>query len=86
MAEANGKQYFLGQSADASTVCVSVYPADGSSDGYSGCSAGGTWSGKILSTSGPGSGSTMLVADGYNSSELEASGWTKIHENILISG
>lgn len=29
--------------------------------------------------------SFILVSDGYNTRELEASGWTRIHDNILVS-
>ncbi len=40
----------------------------------------------LVETSGPGQDSSILVADGYDAKELEASGYTKIHEKILVAG
>ncbi|WP_256370781.1 hypothetical protein [Pseudarthrobacter sp. NIBRBAC000502772] len=39
-----------------------------------------------MGTSGPSQESSILVSDGYDTKELEASGYKKIHENILVAG
>jgi hypothetical protein len=86
VAEANGNKYFLGQNAAKSIACLAVFPTDNPSGWHTSCTSGGTAQGKLLETGGPSQDSSILVADGYDTKELEASGYTKIHENILIAG
>lgn len=86
VAETGGNKYFLGQNAEKSTACLAVFPVDNPSGWHSACSAGGARVGKLLGTSGPSQESSILVSDGYDTKELEASGYKKIHENILVAG
>lgn len=85
VAEANGKKYFLGQDAQGLTACLATFPADNPAGWHTGCTTGGTREGELVKTSGPDQESSILVSDGYDTRELEASGWTRIHDNILVS-
>lgn len=80
-AEAGGKKYFLGRSADGKNTCLIAVPADPTL-WNSGCSD--ATEGELLRTSGPDQVTAILVADGYNTTELESSGWAKIQDNILV--
>lgn len=82
VAEANGKKYFVGQGNEGPHACLITVPTDGSG-WYSGCTD--ATKGELVKTGGPDQESSILVADGYDTKELEASGWTKIHENVLVS-
>ncbi len=86
VAEANGKKYFLGQDDQELGTCLAVYPVDDPTGWHTACTVGATHQGQILNTSGPDQESSILVSDDYDTKELEASGWTKIHDNILVSG
>lgn len=85
VAEANGKKYFLGQDDERRTACLAVYPVDNPAGWHTGCSVGGTGHGEILKASGPDQKTSILVSDGYDTKDLEASGFTKVHANILVS-
>ncbi|MGJ3192755.1 hypothetical protein [Paenarthrobacter sp. FR1] len=85
VAEANGKKYFLGQDEEGRTACLAVYPVDNPAGWHSSCSVGGTGRGEILKTSGPDQKASVLVSDGFDTKDLEASGFTKVHANILVS-
>jgi hypothetical protein len=86
VAEAGGNKYFLGQNADKSVACLAIFPTGNPSGWHSACSTGGEREGQLLGAGGPSQESSILVSDGYDTKELEASGWTKIHENILVAG
>jgi hypothetical protein len=85
VAEAGGKKYFLGQDSEKLTACLATYPVNNPTGWHTGCTGGGAGKGKLAKTGGPDQESSILVSDEYDTKELEASGWTKIHENILIS-
>lgn len=85
VAEENGKKYFLGRDAASQTICVAVHPVDNPTNGVSSCSMGIPREGELLKTSGPDQESTILVSDGFDTSEIEDSGWKRIHENILTT-
>ena len=86
VAEANGNKYFLGQNAGKSVACLAVFPTDNPPGWHTSCTTGGAPQGKLVETSGPSQEFSILVSDGYDTKELEASGYTKIHENILVAG
>jgi hypothetical protein len=80
-AEAGDKKYYLGQDVEGQQVCLIAVSNDGSF-WNAGCSERGT--GELFRTGGADQVTAILVADGYNTSELESTGWIKIHDNILI--
>jgi hypothetical protein len=86
VAEADGNKYFLGQNAEKSNACLAVIPMESPSGWHTSCTPGRAGEGMLLGTSGPSRESSMLVSDGYDTKELEASGYKKIHENILVAG
>lgn len=85
VAEANGKKYFLGQDDQKLRACLGTFPVDNPAGWHSGCASAGTPKGEILKTYGPDQEASILVTDGYDTKELETSGWTLIHDNILVS-
>ncbi|MFI8411438.1 hypothetical protein ACIGB6_02950 [Paeniglutamicibacter gangotriensis] len=86
VAETNGTKYFIGQGTDEITTCLVTFVVDDPTDWVSGCTSGALPTDELVETSGPIGKSSKLVSDGYDTTELESSGWTKIHDNILISG
>lgn len=86
VAEVNDKKYFLGQDDQQLLACLGTLPANNRTGWHTGCASTGTRGGEILKTYGPDQEASILVSDGYDTRELEASGWTKIHDNILVSG
>lgn len=80
-AEAYGKKYYLGQDAEGQQVCLIAVRTDGSF-WNAGCSE--VDGGELLRTGGADEVTAILVADGHNTSDLEATGWAKIHDNILV--
>jgi hypothetical protein len=81
VAEANGKKYYLGQGKQGRPSCLVVENADPMLS-HSGCTD--SIQGEMLRISGPDQKSAVLVSDGYDTKELESSGLTKIHPNILV--
>lgn len=82
VAEANGKKYFVGRGNEGPHACIITVPTNGSG-WHAGCTDATT--GELVRASSPDQESSILVADGYDTKELESSGWTKIHENVLVS-
>ena len=80
-AEAGGKKYFLGQDVDGKNTCLIAVPED-LTLWNAGCSEADQ--GELLRTSGPDQITAVLVADGYDTKELESAGWAKIQDNILV--
>ena len=81
VAEANGKKYYLGQGKQGRPSCL-IVEVENPSFSHSGCSD--SLQGEMLRISGPDQKSAILVSDGYDTKELESSGLTKIHPNILV--
>lgn len=81
VAEANGKKYYLGEGKQHRPTCLIVESADAYFS-HGGCSE--SLQGELLRISGPDQKSAVLVSDGYDTKELESSGLTKIHPNILV--
>ncbi|MBT2585207.1 hypothetical protein [Arthrobacter sp. ISL-95] len=81
VAEANGNKYYLGQGKQGRPSCLIVEAAN-PSFWHSGCSD--SIQGEMLRISGPEQKTAVLVSDGYDTKELESSGLTKIHPNILV--
>ncbi|MCT9871359.1 hypothetical protein [Paenarthrobacter aurescens] len=81
VAEANGKKYYLGQGNQGRSSCLIVETLD-PYFAHSACTA--SVQGEMLRTSGPDQKSAVLVSDGYDTKQLESSGLTKIHPNILV--
>ncbi|WP_024819102.1 hypothetical protein [Arthrobacter sp. 31Y] len=81
VAEANGKKYYLGEGKQHRPTCLIVESADAYFS-HSGCTD--SIQGEMLRISGPDQKSAVLVSDGYDTKELESSGLTKIHPNILV--
>lgn len=81
VAEANGKKYYLGQGKQGRPSCL-IVEAENPSFSHSGCTD--SIQGEMLRISGPDQKSAVLVSDGYDTKELESSGLTKIHPNILV--
>lgn len=81
VAEESGKKYYLGQGKEGRPSCLIVESMD-PYFWHSGCSE--SHQGEMLRMSGPDQKSAVLVSDGYDTKELESSGLTKIHPNILV--
>jgi hypothetical protein len=81
VAEFNGKKYYLGQADKGAHGCLITVSEDGL--WYSGCS--GATEGQLLTSSGPDQQPAMLVSDGFDTSDLEAHGWTRIADNVLVA-
>lgn len=81
VAETNGKKYYLGQGKQGHPSCLIVEAAEPYFS-HSGCTD--SIQGEMLRISGPDQKSAVLVADRYDTKELESSGLTKIHPNILV--
>ncbi|GGV46386.1 hypothetical protein [Paenarthrobacter nicotinovorans] len=85
VAEANDKKFFLGQDEEGLTSCLAVYPVENPAGWHASCAGKGSGRGEILKASGPDQKTSILVPDGYDTKDLEASGFTKVHANILVS-
>lgn len=82
LAESDGVRYFAAQAEGGSLACLLAVPA-GSTDFVAGC--GNTIAaGPIVSVSGRGVFSATLVADGFDTTELQVRGWRKLQGNLLI--
>lgn len=82
VAERNGKKYYLGQAGKGAHGCLITVLEGGA--WYSGCSD--ATEGHLLTSSGPDQVPAMLVADGFDTRDLESHGWTKIADNVLVAG
>ena len=85
VAEANGRKFFLGQDEEGLTSCLAVYPVEIPAGWHASCAGKGSGRGEILKASGPDQKTSILVPDGYDTKDLEASGFAKVHANILVS-
>jgi hypothetical protein len=86
LATREGVRYFAAENDDATVACVIVVPPGEDPRWMAGCSTLNT-TGRIVEVSSVGgASSTMLVTDGFDTSKLESEGWSKVTENILISG
>jgi outer membrane murein-binding lipoprotein Lpp len=86
LATKDGVKYFAAENADATIACVAVVPPGDAPRWIAGCGSLNT-SGRIVEVSGLGGApSTTLVADGFDTRKLESGGWTKVADNILVSG
>lgn len=81
VAEANGKKYYLGQGKQGRPSCLIVETVD-PYFAHSGCTD--SIQGEMLRIGGPDQKSAVLVSDDYDTKQLESSGLTKIHPNILV--
>lgn len=86
LATRDGVRYFAAENADATVACVIVVPPGGDPRWMAGCSTLNT-TGRIVEVpSVGGAPSTMLITDGSDTRKVESEGWTKVTENILVSG
>lgn len=75
--------YFAVTSADQLTACLYKFEKNPSRGSVGGCGATGG-SDVIVEVSAPET-KMMLVRSGADTAELERSGWTRIHENIVVA-
>ena len=68
---------------DQQTACLYKFEEDSAQHGAGGCGAAGG-SGTIVEVKTPSS-KMMLVREDADTAELEGSGWTRIHENIVVA-
>jgi hypothetical protein len=80
----NGFKYFAAENSDGTRACVLVVSSDSTPDWIAGCGNVGSPQ-QIVGVSGfGGTLNVVLVANDVDARKLEADGWTKIHENILV--
>lgn len=84
LAEDAGVKYFAAESKDFTRACIAVYPVDKPDQWAIGCSEGITAHREVVTVSHTGQPTAKLVTTGFDTSDLEAAGWRKIHDNILI--
>lgn len=83
LAEADGVRYFAAQTEGSALTCLLTVPRDTAEYVLAGC-AGSTGAGQIVTVSGADGTAATLVTDGFDTRELEAAGWRKIQDNVLI--
>ncbi|MBT2514966.1 hypothetical protein [Arthrobacter sp. ISL-30] len=84
LSEHEGVKYYAGESDNFLTACLVVFPEDKPTQWIASCSQGVTGQREILTATGPDGSTTKLVTTGFDTKGLEAAGWRKIHENVLV--
>ncbi len=85
LAEADGVRYFAAQGENRTLTCL-VTVSDAAPGSFIGGCGSSLAPGQIVSISGGNGNSATLVADGFDTKELEAQGWRKIQQNVLVGG
>ena len=85
LAEADGVRYYAAQGDNRTLTCL-IAVSDAKSGSFLGGCGSSMTTGQIVSVSGLDGMSATLVTDGFGTKELEAHGWRKIHQNVLIGG
>ena len=83
LASHEGAKYFVVAAKDQQTACLYKFEEDSAQHSAGGCGAAGG-SGIIVEVKTPSS-KMMLVREDADTAELEGSGWTRIHENIVVA-
>lgn len=84
LAEDAGIKYLAAESQDFTRACIAVFPVDKPDQWAIGCSEGITGDREIVTVSHTGQPTAKLVTTGFDTRALEASGWRKIHDNVLV--
>ena len=84
LAEDAGVKYLAAESKDFTRACIAVYPVDQPDQWSIGCSEGITGDREIVTVSHTGQPTAKLVTTGFDTRALEAEGWRKIHDNVLV--
>lgn len=79
----DGVKYFVAQGNDAGTTCVAAIAQTASKGSVAGCGPF-TSPTDVVSVTSEDRSETKLVRDGFESKKLEAEGWTRIHDNLLV--
>ncbi|WP_026555016.1 hypothetical protein [Arthrobacter sp. 35W] len=86
LAANDGVQYYAAENDDATVACIAVVPPGDMPPWIVGCGSSNS-SGQIIEVGGPGGRwSATLVRDDYDTRKLESSGWTRLTDNLLITG
>ncbi|MET4093868.1 hypothetical protein [Arthrobacter sp. UYCu712] len=83
LAEADGVRYYAAQTDSSAVTCLVKVPGDGTTGFVAGCGSSMV-TGQIVTVSGADGSAATLVTDGFDTKELEAAGWRKLQENVLI--
>jgi hypothetical protein len=84
LANADGIRYYAAQAEGSGLTCLLKVPEDTAAISIAGC-GGSTVAGQIITISGVDGSAATLVTDGFETTELEAQGWRKVHENVLVA-
>lgn len=83
LVEADGVRYYAAQGDHRTLSCLIAVPKADPSGFVGGCGSSMT-TGQIVSVSRHDGKSATLVTDGFETKELEAQGWRKLHQNVLV--
>jgi len=85
LVEADGVRYYAAQGENRMLTCLVAVSDAGPGSFIGGCGRSMA-TGQIVSISGQVGKSATLVTDGFETKELVAQGWRKIHQNVLVNG
>lgn len=83
-AAAEGIRYFVGQSRDATSTCLTIYPDDRPTQWVTGCGQPTDSRGEIVRTGANGIVTAVLVSDDFDTNQLVEEGFNRVHENIYV--
>ncbi|MFM9275425.1 hypothetical protein [Pseudarthrobacter sp. NKDBFgelt] len=82
LATADGIRYFVGQTRDATSTCLTVIPEDRPTQWTTGCGQATDSRQELVRTGVSGVVAAVLIPDNYDPSRLLAEGFSRVHENI----
>lgn len=83
LVEADGVRYYAAQGENRTLTCLIAVPTADPGGFVGGCGRSIT-TGQIVSVSKHDGKSATLVTDGFETKELEAQGWRKLQQNVLV--
>ncbi|QYF90414.1 hypothetical protein [Arthrobacter sp. PAMC25284] len=83
LADVDGVRYYAAQAESRALTCLVKVP-NAEVGTLAAGSANSLGTGQIITISGMDGTAATLVADGFETGELEAQGWRKIHQNVLF--
>ncbi|MGF9647086.1 hypothetical protein AAIH32_03880 [Pseudarthrobacter oxydans] len=84
LATADGIRYFVGQTKDAASTCLAIYPDDRPTQWVAGCGQPTDSREEIVRTGANGIVTAVLVSDDFDTTQLVEEGFKRVHENIYV--
>jgi hypothetical protein len=83
-AAAEGMRYFVGQSKDSTSTCLTIYPDDRPTQWVTRCGQPTDSREEIVRTGANGIVTAVLVSDDFDTNQLVEEGFNRVHENIYV--